>query len=92
MQLFVCICWCFTQTSYQAAFSDSDHGDEDERDSVSSSTGSCEEGGRREVEGCLAPPDSLQSRMRSSEEGGSPPESDQTEPAVAVERQSSDGR
>ena len=87
----MCICWCFTQTSYQAAFSDSDH-DEDDRDSGSSSTGNCEEGGRREVEGCLAPPDSLQPRLRSSDEGGSPSEGDQTEPTVAVEGKSSDGR
>lgn len=54
------------ESSYQAAFSDSDHDDDDAGDAGSSSSGSSEERGSRNVEGCLAPPDSPQP----SDEGG----------------------
>ena len=82
----------FTQKSYQAAFSDSDHDEEDDRDTGSSSTGSSEEERKREVEGCLAPPDSLHLSVRSSDEGESPSEGDVTEPTVAVEKKSTEDR
>lgn len=80
----------FHQTSYQAAFSDSDQDEEDVRETGSTSTGSSEEGGRREVEGYLPPTDSLQPTLRSSDEGGSPSGGDLTEPAVAVGKKGSD--